>query len=610
MIIIQTKPSTANNTSSVTCTATLQSHNAYWTSSYNSTLEIYWHDNRENYDRLVASINMTTITQGGSSSASGTITVTHNGDGNISGYAYAKFTKGGTSAYCPNSGGVSTDWTALTSIPRQANLNSASDFNDEANPTITYTNSAGNSVTSLDACISLTGSRDDISYRAVSKTGTSYTFNLTEAERNVLRNACPNSKTLSVIFFLRTVIGGNTFHSTITKTMTIINGNPTFSANNVTYQDSNSTTVAVTQNNQNLVQNLSNLLVTITSATAKKGASISRYEATINGTTRTITSPGNIDFGVINSGENLTLSVKVTDSRGNSTTVTKTVVFLAWVLPTAVISLKRKNNYENESYLKVNATYSSVDSKNTITIKYQYKKTTDSSYSSLTTISNGATKTINLDKNYAWNFKVVLTDKFGSATYNLTLAKGKFILFVDTKKLSVGVNCFPQNSETLEINGKSILDLTYPVGSIYMSVNSTSPATLFGGTWTQLKDRFLIGAGSSYSAGATGGATTVKLSTSHLPKHTHSVNITTGWAGGHNHSAYFLECRWANSYSGSKDFARGASSGGDYNKQITTDGAGSHQHSVSGNTGDGGFSNSAFSIMPPYLAVYIWKRTG
>ena len=145
--------STANNTSSVTCTATLQSHNAYWTSSYNSTLEIYWHDNRENYDRLVASINMTTITQGGSSSASGTITVTHNNDGNISGYAYAKFTKGGTSAYCPNSGGVSTDWTALTSIPRQANLNSASDFNDEANPTITYTNSAGNSVTSLDACI-------------------------------------------------------------------------------------------------------------------------------------------------------------------------------------------------------------------------------------------------------------------------------------------------------------------------------------------------------------------------------------------------------------------------------------------------------------------------
>ena len=159
--------------------------------------------------------------------------------------------------------------------------------------------------------------------------------------------------------------------------MTIVNGNPTFSDSNITYKDSNSTTVAVTGNNQKLVQNLSNLLATITSATAKKSASISKYEATINGVTKTITSAGNIDFGVINSANNLTLSVKVTDSRGNTATASKTVTFLAWVLPTAIISLKRKNNYEDQSYLTVNATYSSVDSRNSVTIKYQYKKTTE-----------------------------------------------------------------------------------------------------------------------------------------------------------------------------------------------------------------------------------------
>lgn len=66
-----------------------------------------------------------------------------------------------------------------------------------------------------------------------------------------------------------------------------------------------------------------------------------------------------------------------------------------------------------------------------------------------------------------------------------------------------------------------LIDLIYPVGSIYMSVNSTSPATLFGGTWSQLQDRFLLGAGSAYTNGNTGGATTVTLTTSQIPAHKH-----------------------------------------------------------------------------------------
>ena len=386
-------------------------------------------------------------------SATGTITVNHNADGSAGNVG---FQLNGCVYY--NKSNSYTGSISLTKIPRQANLTSAPDFNDEANPTIGYSNPAGNSVSSLDACISLTGSRDDIGYRAVSKTGSSYTFNLTEAERNVLRGACPNSNSLSVKFYLRTVISGNTYYSILAKTMTIVNGNPTFSDSNITYKDSNSTTVTVTGNNQKLVQNLSNLLATITRATAKKSASISKYEATINGVTKTITSAGNIDFGVINSANNLTLSVKVTDSRGNTVTASKTVTFLAWVLPTAIISLKRKNNYEDQSYLTVNATYSSVDSKNSVTIKYQYKKTTESSYTALKTINNGSQENITLSKDYAWDFKIVITDKFGTTTYNTILAKGKFILFVDTKKLSVGVNCFPTKTESLEVNGVQVLE--------------------------------------------------------------------------------------------------------------------------------------------------------
>ena len=388
----------------------------------------------------------------GTTVASGQATIGHNSDGTKS---FSASVEAGIYTYARNVSG-SGSW-ALTNIPRQANLTSAPDFNDEQNPTINYSNPAGNAVSSLQACISTTGA-DDIKYRDISKTGSSYTFNFTDAERTLLRNSCTTSNSRSVTFYVRTIIGGNTFYSTIAKTMTIVNGNPTFSSSNISYKDNNSTTTAVTGNNQQLVQNLSKLLVTITSATAKKGASISKYEATINGVTKSITSAGNIDYGVINSSENLTLSVKVTDSRGNTTTATKTVTFLAWSLPSAVISLKRKNNYENETYLTVNASYSSVNSKNSITITYAFKKFTDSSYGSATAISNNTKVTMSKDKNYAWNYQIIIKDKFGTTTYNVTLAKGQFILFVDTKKLSVGINCFPANNESLEINGCQVLE--------------------------------------------------------------------------------------------------------------------------------------------------------
>ena len=69
----------------------------------------------------------------------------------------------------------------------------------------------------------------------------------------------------------------------------------------------------------------------------------------------------------------------------------------------------------------------------------------------------------------------------------------------------------------------------YKVGAIYMSVDSTSPATLFGGTWVALEGRMLIGADSTYSAGTTGGSKTTTLGTSNLPAHAHSV-------GAHKHT--------------------------------------------------------------------------
>ena len=84
-------------------------------------------------------------------------------------------------------------------------------------------------------------------------------------------------------------------------------------------------------------------------------------------------------------------------------------------------------------------------------------------------------------------------------------------------------------------NGAPLLNLVYPVGSIYWSSKNINPGTLFGGTWTQIKDKFILTAGDSYSNGATGGAATVTLTVSNMPSHSHSFT-PSGTVGSHTHS--------------------------------------------------------------------------
>lgn len=135
------------------------------------------------------------------------------------------------------------------------------------------------------------------------------------------------------------------------------------------------------------------------------------------------------------------------------------------------------------------------------------------------------------------------------------------------------------------INKDFILDFTYPIGSIYMSVNSTSPEILFGGTWEQLQNRFLIGASSTYTAGATGGNTS--NTHKHLMPLIYDSNIGNITKLGWNSWAYF-----------GTEPSRAAST-----NNIT--------QSASADQFDGYryfTSDTTIDIMPPYLAVYMWKR--
>lgn len=117
----------------------------------------------------------------------------------------------------------------------------------------------------------------------------------------------------------------------------------------------------------------------------------------------------------------------------------------------------------------------------------------------------------------------------------------------------------------------AILDTIYPVGSIYMSVNSTDPSSFLGGSWAPLKDRFLLAAGDKYAGGSTGGEASHTLTISEMPSHNHTFKSDSGevrgdYMGGMGNS---LDRTYETSYTG---------------------------------------GSQAHNNMPPYLTVYVWKR--
>lgn len=378
-----------------------------------------------------------------------TVTVNHNADGSKTIYVSAYINH---NRFSSNSQGFNV---TLTNIPRQANLTSAPNFYDVDNPTITYSNPAGNAVSSLQACISLTGSQADIAYRDISKTGTSYTFNLTTAERNVLLAACPNSNTLAVKFYVKTVISGTTYYSILDRTMTVKNANP--SIMNVTYKDSNPTTFAVTANDQYIIQNKSQLQIKIGQLSAVKSAKLSSVTVTINevGYTTVLSSTVShnitINFGTIDTIENATATIEVTDSRGNKKSTNITILVYRYSPPTAIGTAKRDSNFYTETNITNTSFCSSLGGHNTLSVVWKYKERTASSYTTGGSIAYNETVTAQLDNTKSWDIQLVATDVFETNTYNMIVPVGTPLLYFDTKKNSVGIKTLTTGSDQIAI---------------------------------------------------------------------------------------------------------------------------------------------------------------
>lgn len=367
-------------------------------------------------------------------------------------------------------------------------------------------------------------------------------------------------------------------------------------------------------NNSNiLLKGKNGLTIDASGCQASAGSSIVSYtfsgpSVNITTTSSSISIPSVSQYGT------LTYTVTVLDSRGRTNTFTSSIYCYDYYTPSfsrfRAYRAKSNNTEDASGYYLVYdyaSTYASVDSNNAVRITAYLNgevEKTSSSYSGKISVYLG-------EANNTHNVYLKIEDEYGGNQYSetLTVFGSTRILNVTSDGTGIAIGKMADSSELFEcrwdakfdgdlecesltcedvtftdltctnltctdltctnLNNKPIIDLIYPVGSIYMSVNSTSPATLFGGSWTQLKNKFLIGAGDTYTASSTGGGL-----------------LDNVYVTGQNFGALHTD---GNQYKG--------------RVLVTPSGTTNPNSSaIAANT-------LGIDILPPYLAVYMWKRT-
>lgn len=207
---------------------------------------------------------------------------------------------------------------------------------------------------------------------------------------------------------------------------------------------------------------------------------------------------------------------------------------------------------------------------------------------------------------------------------NATELKGKF------DAIGIALKDYINNTLTRELDTKmselsTKINSVYPVGAIYMSVNSTNPSTLFGGTWVEwgqgkVPVGFNINETEFNESEKTGGEKTHTLSINEIPSHGHSVSIpssgscTISSSGGHSHTitSYYKSDVTRNG--GSQRMGTSTDNTGSRTNGATiAANTGTHTHTVPNHTHTVNQSNAgggqAHNILQPYITCYMWKRT-
>ena len=343
--------------------------------------------------------------------------------------------------------------------------------------------------------------------------------------------------------------------------------------------------------------------------TCKQGASIAKYAVTYLGKT-VEESPYRTETISTTSA---TVRCTVTDSRGLTAWEDFNIALLEYAPPALVgADLFRSDGEGTAADGGVHiagvarARYSELGGLNSVTLK-GYWKLVGGSYGAGETLTVGTvglvTGNVEISADRSYIALLVLTDSLGnSARYeeNIPTEQVAFHLKEGGKGAAFGKAAEQdelldvawdarfrgdvQVDGALQVGGKSLLDMVYPVGSIYLSVSGTDPQTLFGGTWARLEDVFLLAAGAKHAAGSTGGEESHTLTEDEIAPHKHAM-------------AYGPE-----SSASSTGFPYGIAAGS------ATNSAGGRGYAANLGTFSAG-GGQPHNNMPPYLAVYTWKRT-
>ena len=292
-------------------------------------------------------------------------------------------------------------------------------------------------------------------------TGTSdRSITLSASERTTLLNAMANLKSFTATIQLVTKSGttqiGNASTCTCTISTTQSASGPTISG--FTFADSYTTTTAITGNDQVLIQGYSKLTVTPGTATSKNGASIVSYSAVCSGVTKSNTTGAALALGEIGTSGTRDITLTVTDSRGYTASVTKSVTVVAYSKPKInSASLRRTNDIETEMQLVFDGSISPITvggtQKNSLLyVRYRYKLTSATSYNTYTSILGSVTanstsfsfsnlELCNLNSESSYDFHLQIRDKLDSLTsLDLYFVVSQGTPLIALRKKMVGIN--------------------------------------------------------------------------------------------------------------------------------------------------------------------------
>ena len=318
---------------------------------------------------------------------------------------------------------------------------------------------------------------------------------LTASERTELLTAMANMKSFTGTFAVTTYSGGSTqIGSTSSKTATVTttaaNSGPTLSG--FTFADSYATTTAITGNDQLFIQGHSKLTVTPGTATPKNQATITNYTATCNGVSVSNTTGAALTVGAVSKSGTVAVVLTITDSRGYTASVSKNITVLAYAKPKVnSLTLRRTNDIEAEMQLVFNGSISaitvdSVQKNSLLYVRYRYKATSATSYSSYVSILSAVTQSgtsfsysnlelRSLAADQSWDVHIQIRDQLNSlSSLDLYYVIPQGTPLVALRKQKVGINT-PTPEAALDVVGDAKVSGTLTAATLS---GSLAPAKL------------------------------------------------------------------------------------------------------------------------------------